>query len=95
MVAILVCSGCVTLPRTRPPKPQAESVEVGNPVRINVNRASEKELETLPGIGKALAERIVAHRQQYGAFRQAEHLMMVRGFSEQKFLALRGRITVE
>src|ERR1700731_2216860 len=32
---------------------------------INLNTASEKELETLPGIGKGLAERIVEHREKF------------------------------
>ncbi|MEK6283745.1 MAG: helix-hairpin-helix domain-containing protein [Acidobacteriota bacterium] len=61
---------------------------------INVNTASVQELETLPGIGKGIAERIVAHREQYGPFRRPEHLMMVRGISDQKFRAIRSKITV-
>jgi len=34
--------------------------------RININTAAAKELETLPGIGKGLAQRIIEHRQKYG-----------------------------
>jgi len=52
-------------------------------------------LEKLPGIGEGIAERIVAHRQQYGPFRRPEHLMMVRGISDQKFRELRTMIVVE
>lgn len=63
--------------------------------RININSASAKELEALPGIGKGLAERIVEHRQKYGPFRRAEHLMMVRGISETRFRALRDLVAVE
>jgi competence ComEA-like helix-hairpin-helix protein len=63
--------------------------------QININTASAKELETLPGIGEALAERIVAHRKNYGPFRRTEHLMMVRGISEARFRALRDLVTVE
>ena len=62
--------------------------------RINLNTASAIELEQLPGVGKVLAERIVAHREQYGAFRRVEHLMMVRGFSEHKCSAVRDLVTV-
>ena len=65
------------------------------PARINVNTAPATELEKLPGIGKALAERIVAHREQYGPFRRAEHLMMVRGISERKFRELQPLVRVE
>ena len=63
--------------------------------RININAATAKELEALPGIGKGLAERIVEHREKYGPFRRAEHLMMVRGISETRFRALRHLVTVE
>ena len=63
--------------------------------RINVNTASAKELESLPGIGKGLAERIVEHRQKYGPFTRPEYLIMVRGISEHRFNAMRKLITVE
>lgn len=63
--------------------------------RININTASANELETLPGIGKGLAERIVEHRQKYGLFRRPEHLIIVRGISDKRFRALRDLITVE
>lgn len=62
---------------------------------LNINTASARELEELPGIGKVMAERILAHRAQYGPFRRTEHLMMVRGLSDHKFRALRERVTVE
>lgn len=63
--------------------------------RININTASEKELEKLPGIGRGLADRIVEHREKYGPFRRPEHLIMVRGISDKRFRALRDSITVE
>jgi len=52
-------------------------------------------LEKLPGVGSGIAERIVVHREQYGPFRRAEHLMMVRGISDGKFRKLREMIVVE
>ena len=63
--------------------------------RININTASAEELEALPGIGKGLAERIIEHRHKYGPFAKPEHLIMVRGISEHRFLAIRDQITVE
>jgi competence ComEA-like helix-hairpin-helix protein len=63
--------------------------------RININTASAQELEALPGIGKGLAERIIEHRQKYGPFAKPEHLIMVRGISERRFLAIRDQITIE
>jgi competence ComEA-like helix-hairpin-helix protein len=63
--------------------------------RININTASAKELETLPGIGKGLAEQIIEHREKYGPFRRPGHLIAVRGISDRRFRALRDLITVE
>jgi competence ComEA-like helix-hairpin-helix protein len=74
-----------SLPATSPPASR----------RININTASEQELETLPGIGKALAERIIEHRNKYGPFRKPEHLIIMRGISDKRFQSLRDLITVE
>lgn len=63
--------------------------------RININMASANELETLPGIGKSLAERIIEHREKFGPFRRPEHLIIVRGISDKRFRALRDLIAVE
>ena len=65
------------------------------PQRVNINTASEKELETLPGIGTALAQRIIEYREKYGSFRRAEHLIIIRGMSDARFRALRDLITVQ
>jgi competence ComEA-like helix-hairpin-helix protein len=62
---------------------------------ININTASANELETLPGIGEALAARIIEHRQKYGPFRKPEHLIAIRGISDKRFRALRDFITVD
>lgn len=66
----------------------------GNPI-ININEASAHELEKLPGIGEKLATEIVNHRARYGRFRRVEHLLMVRGISENRLRKMRGMITVE
>jgi competence protein ComEA len=62
---------------------------------ININTASVSDLEKLPGVGKVLAERIVEHRQNYGPFRRAEHLLMVRGISDRKFREIQQLLTVD
>ncbi len=62
---------------------------------ININTASANELETLPGIGKGLAQRIIDHREKFGTFRRPEHLIIVRGISDRRFRALRDLVTVE
>ncbi len=49
----------------------------------------------LPGVGPVLAARIVEHRERHGRFRRAEHLLMVRGVSERRFLQLRPYLKAE
>ena len=91
-------ASCVKLPR----RAQAGRVETSAPSaadaarpRISINRATREELERLPGVGPALAGRVVEHRERFGPFRRAEHLLLVRGISERRFLELRPHITAE
>ncbi len=96
IIAVLIVAqmslsaGCVRLPRRN-----VTSNTTSTQITINLNTASIEELESLPGIGEAIAERIVAHREQYGPFRRPEHLMMVQGISDQKFRAIRSKIRAE
>ena len=60
---------------------------------IDINTAPANELETLPGIGKSLAARIIEHRDKYGPFRRPEHLIIVRGISDKRFRTIRDLIT--
>ena len=61
---------------------------------ININTASEKELDALPGIGPAIARRIVEHRSSQ-PFTKIEDIMLVKGIGEKKFSKLKELITVE
>lgn len=52
--------------------------------RVNINTASITQLQTLPGVGQATAERIIEHRRQT-PFRRPEDIMLIRGIGEKKF----------
>jgi len=61
---------------------------------VDLNTADATALETLPGIGPALAERILAWRDEHGGFRSVEDLLEVSGIGEGRFAELRDRVTV-
>jgi competence protein ComEA len=61
---------------------------------VNINTATKEELETLPAIGPAIAQRIVDDRTAHGPFKQIEDLARVRGISARTVEELRDRITV-
>ena len=64
------------------------------PAPLNLNAATEAQLEALPGIGPATATRIVEYRKKNGGFKKVEDLMNVKGIGEKSFLKLKGLITV-
>ena len=61
---------------------------------ININTATSKELETLPGIGASTANKIIEYRTQNGKFRSIEELMNVSGIGENKFNNLKSYISI-
>jgi competence protein ComEA len=61
---------------------------------IDVNRATAKELEALPGIGPALAGRIITSREADGPFRTVEELQRVAGIGPALLERLRPLVRV-
>ncbi len=61
---------------------------------IDVNLSTAQELESLPGIGPILAQRIVEHRMQAGGFQSIADLDQVKGIGAKKLQALRPLIKV-
>lgn len=61
---------------------------------ININTASVQELQALPGIGPAYAERIVRYRQEHGPFQRVEEITQVKGIGSKTLETIRDSITV-
>ena len=59
------------------------------PVRTNLNTASAEQLQRLPRIGPALAERIVEYRRVHGPFRHPDEIIEVKGIGEKTLEGLR------
>jgi len=61
---------------------------------VNINTATQTELESLPGIGPSLALKIINYRKENGKFSAIEDIKNVSGIGEKKFEELKGYITV-
>jgi len=70
-------------------------VVAADPGRININIANEQELDTLPGIGPALAARIVTYRSEHDGFDDPRELLEVSGIGEATYCKLEDCICVK
>ncbi|ATG51845.1 competence protein ComEA [Brachybacterium vulturis] len=68
--------------------------ESGSGAPIDLNTAGVAELEELPGVGPAIAQRIVEHREKNGSFTSVESLLEVSGIGPATLEEIRGRATV-
>jgi competence protein ComEA len=83
------------LPAGTPARPAAPSASAPAPAvapAVDLNRGTVAELETLPGVGPALAARIVAHRNAKGPFRTVDELDAVPGVGPALLSRVRGRV---
>lgn len=74
---------------------KATSASAAPARQVDLNKASAEELATIPGIGVALAQRIVEFREKEGAFRRVEDLMKVKGIGEKSFQKMQPHIKVD
>lgn len=82
--------------------PELEEAEQQTPLSapteeapLNLNTATQAELELLPGIGPVLAQAILDYRDSFGGFSAKEQLMEVSGIGEKRYAAVEALITVE
>ena len=61
---------------------------------VNINTATQTELETLPGIGPSLALKIIRYREENGKFNNIEDLKNVSGIGDNRFNDIKDYITV-
>lgn len=68
---------------------EAEEEAVGG---VDINRAGEEELMSLPGVGRKGAETILAYRRKHGKFKSLDDLEKIRGFGPRMLESLRDKV---
>ena len=81
------------LPATAP-EPKAAKLVRPEQGTVNLNGATAEDLQRLPGIGPAMAERILAYRKEAGGFHDAIELREVRGIGEKTFARLKDLVAI-
>lgn len=71
-----------------------ESNVKGGIKKVNINSANQEELETLPGVGPALAVRIIEYRNSNGKFEKVEDVQNVKGIGDSKFTNIKEHICI-
>lgn len=82
-------------PASKASSPRSAKSSAAPTSPINLNTATQTQLEALPGVGPKAAQRILEYRKQNGSFKKVEDLMNVKGFGEKTFLKLKPMLTVD
>ena len=67
---------------------------LNQPYIVDLNTATQADLERVPGIGPVLATRIIAYRQYYGPFKTVYQLRLIKGVGQQTFDKIKPYVTV-
>ena len=93
LLALILGAGVASAQNSSAPPPSSTPA-AATQAPVNLNTATLAQLQTLPGVGRVMAERIIEYREQNGGFKRIEDLMNVRGIGEKNFLTLKPLIVV-
>jgi competence protein ComEA len=90
VLAFVLCLGLALAPAAA----MAQKSKSTFTEKVNLNTATAEQLQTLSGIGPALAKTIIEHRTKTGKFTKIEELLNVKGVGEKKFQKIKDRLAV-
>ena len=82
-----------TLEQTR--TTSSTNTSLNKNLKININKASQSELETLPGIGASIALKIINYRNEHGNFSSIEDIKKISGIGNSKFEEIKNYIIIK
>jgi len=82
LLAIALCGITTATTKKPPPKP------------VNINTANSEQLQQVPGIGPATAQKILQMRKSYGPFKSVDDLLAIRGLGQKRLNKMRKYLTV-
>jgi competence protein ComEA len=84
-----------SIDKTIPGVNTIKNITKNEPGKVNINTASESELDTLGGVGPATAKAIIQYRSNNGPFKSIEDIKNVKGIGDSKYSDMKDSITVE
>ncbi len=93
ILAVAMVATAVSFSAEAAPKKSPSKAKVQLSGTVNLNQASEKQLDLLPGVGPKVAHRIVEARKT-APFTTTAQVMKVKGFGKKRFEKLKGYLTV-
>ena len=92
--AALLCAALAATGAGAAPDAAKTAPAAARPGAVDLNSASEDQLQEVPGIGPSLAKKIVDFRKENGPFKSVDDLLKVRGVGEKSLEKLRPHLTV-
>lgn len=82
------------LEKQKPTIREADKLIESDSSKININTASTDDLDTLSGIGPALAKRIIEYRERNNGYRSVEEIKLVSGIGEKLYEKIKDRLSI-
>ena len=87
---LMLCMGLILAPAAA----MAQKDKSVATEKVNINTATAEQLQSLPGVGPALAKTIIEYRTKVGKFNKIEEILNVKGMGEKKFQAIKDRLVL-
>lgn len=88
------CGGQVSIAQNSPNPSNADASNAAGSSLVNLNTATQSELESLPGVGPSYAEAMIDYRTKNGGFKSVEDLRKVKGIGDKRYADLKDLVTV-